>query len=80
MGIIIRLELVGPPGYNDDDDTVVVLMMVVVVMMMVVMMMVVKVIMLVVVMVEIRLERVRPPGDYSLQAKSGSAVGCVCLV
>ena len=47
---------------------------------MVVVMMVVKVMMMVVVMVEIRLERVRPPGDYSLQAKSGSAVGCVCLV
>ena len=37
---MIRLELFGPPGYNDDDDTVVVLMMVVVVMMMVVVVMV----------------------------------------
>ena len=52
------------------------MMVVVKVMMMVVM----KVMMMVVVVVEIRLERVRPPGDYSLQAESGSAVGCVCLL
>ena len=78
MGIIIRLEPVGPPGDNDDHDIVLVLMMVVVMMMVAVM--VTKMMMVVVLMVEIRLERVRPPGDYSLQAKSGSAVGCVCLV
>ena len=78
MGIIIRIELVGPPGDNDEDDMVVVMMVVKVMMMVVVMLM--KVMMMVVVVVEIRLERVRPPGDYSLQAKSGSAVGCVCLV
>ena len=48
--------------------------------MMMVVVMVMKEMMMVVVMVEIRLEQVRPPGDYSLQAKSGSAVGCVCLV
>ena len=57
-----------------------VMMMVAVMVMNAMMMVVVKVMMMVVVMVEIRLERVRPPGDYSLQAKSGSAVGCVCLV
>ena len=78
MGIIIRLELVGPPGDNDDHYIVLVLIMVVVMMMVAVM--VTKMMMVVVVMVEIRLEQVRPPGDYSLQAKSGSAVGCVCLV
>ena len=76
MGIIIRIELVGPPGDND-EDMVVVIMVVKVMMMVAVMVMKV---MMVVVVVEIRLERVRPPGDYSLQAKSGSAVGCVCLV
>ena len=57
-----------------------VMMMVAVMVMNAMMMVVVKVMMMVVVVVEIRLEQVRPPGDYSLQAKSGSAVGCVCLV
>ena len=77
MGIIIRIDLVEPPGDNGEDDMVEVIMVVKVMMMVAVMVMKV---MMVVVVVEIRLERVRPPGDYSLQAKSGSAVGCVCLV